>query len=75
MRQVFANWDEDKLDALNYEQFEECLHSLGMKFMIEHYKEDIERKLFDGSPDLNRVTCDKFMTFLEQMTTFDYSPD
>lgn len=63
------------MDALSWEQFETCVYSLGLRFLLDQYKTECEEKLFAGNSQANRVTSDAFMNFLEEMTTFKYTPD
>jgi Ca2+-binding EF-hand superfamily protein len=55
---VFKSFDEDKKDALNYEQFCTFLYAVGMNFIVKEYEQMLIKQLFNGDKSSKRVRFD-----------------
>ena len=46
---VFARFDIDNLETLDWTQFQEFCYAIGLQFLISEYQDDLEEHVFGGS--------------------------
>ena len=72
---VFSKFDRESRDSLTWSQFQEFVYSIGLKFLIDDYLEDIRAEIFDGDFNGNRATYEAFKDYVDQKTKFEEGPD
>ena len=68
---VFDQYDEDNLETLTWDQFQDFAYAIGFQFLITHYKKDVEFEIFKGNFEGNRAEYKDFKTFVDNMCMFE----
>ena len=72
---VFAKFDKDNIETLDWSQFQEFCYAIGLQFLITDYEDDLRTNVFDGNLEMNRASYDDFKEYIDMKTKYEEGPE